>query len=361
MARNIDVAFKFGCGRYIQEENAIENHLYRELKHLGKKALIVAGKNGIKHAGEPIQKALDGTDVLYEIHMFCGVPCMENAGEIAEIVKEHGFDIVCGVGGGVLGDIVKLVAELTGIALVQIPTSSATCVPATPLSIMYDKETRKFLGGHICRREADAVIVDSNILISQPPRLFWAGIIDSKAKMIEIQHYFSNGKEVPIGLEMALELSKAVYRFYEENMEAIAASLRDKTITKAFEQALFYAIAVTGVISGLSKNSSQTALAHALYYNARTDFTQEARPYLHGEIVGVGLVSQLAYNGMDYAFMQNLLKEMRLPVTLSDIGITPDEENKGKIIEWLYKGVKAEDDEKTVRQKLEKAVSVICG
>ena len=33
MSRKLDAAYKFGCGRYIQEENAIENHLYNELKH----------------------------------------------------------------------------------------------------------------------------------------------------------------------------------------------------------------------------------------------------------------------------------------------------------------------------------------
>lgn len=50
MSKNYDVAFKFGCGRYIQEENAIENNLYNELKNLGKKVLIVAGNNGYRVA-----------------------------------------------------------------------------------------------------------------------------------------------------------------------------------------------------------------------------------------------------------------------------------------------------------------------
>ncbi len=165
MERKIDVAFKFGCGRYIQEENAIENNLYTELKNLGNKALFVARDNGFNAAEQKIRKALDGTVVTYEFKRFDSVPCMENAEEIASYVKRNGFDIVCGVGGGVMGDIVKLVAALADVALVQIPTSSATCVSATPLSIMYDKNTHAYKGGYICRREADAVIVDTTILI----------------------------------------------------------------------------------------------------------------------------------------------------------------------------------------------------
>ena len=359
MARNYDVAFKFGCGRYIQEENAIENNLYKELKNLGKKVLFIAGNNGFRVAIDSIKKAIDGTDIEYEIKVFSSVPCFENAEEIAQCIREKEFEIVCGVGGGVLGDIVKLVAEITGVSLVQIPTSSATCVAATPLSIMYDRETRVFKGAYICKKEADAVIVDTLIMIQQPARLFWAGIIDSQAKMIEIQHYFMNGKAIPIGLEMAWSVSKEVYNFYEQNLNEISEAINEKKITKTFELALFYAIAVTGIISGLSKNSSQTALGHALYYEVRTSFCKEAKDYLHGEIVGIGLIAQLAFNGIDYEFMRELLKRMKLPATLSDIGIAPNDKNIRIFVDSLYKSLNIESEDAAIREKIENAVIII--
>lgn len=360
MAKNYDVAFKFGCGRYIQEENAIENNLYNELKNLGKKVLFVAGNNGYRVAIDRIKKAIDNTDIEYEVRMFDSVPCFENAEEIAEQIKEKEFEIVCGVGGGVLGDIVKLVAEITGVSLVQIPTSSATCVASTPLSIMYDRVTRVYRGGYICKKEADAVIVDTVIMINQPQRLFWAGIVDSKAKMIEIQHYFMNEKAVPVGLEMALAVSKEVDKFYEQNMREISEAIDDKKITKTFELALFYCIAVTGIISGLSKNSSQTALGHAFYYEVRTSFCREAKDYLHGEIVGVGLIVQLAFNGLDYEAMIKLLKRMNLPVTLSDIGIETSDENIKRFVDKIYETGNIDGDDENARDKLKDAVMLIC-
>lgn len=360
MAVNNDVAFKFGCGRYIQEENAIENNLYKELKNLGKKVLFVAGNNGYRVAIDSIKKAIDNTDIEYEIKMFDSVPCFENAEEIAQYIREKEFEIVCGVGGGVLGDIVKLVAEITDISLVQIPTSSATCVASTPLSVMYDRETRVFRGSYICKREADAVIVDTLIMINQPQRLFWAGIIDSRAKMVEIQHYFMDGKTVPTGLEMAWAVSKEVYKFYEQNLSEISKAITEKKITKPFELAIFYAIAVTGIISGLSKNSSQTALGHAFYYEVRTSFCEEAKDFLHGEIVGVGLIVQLAFNGFDHEPMIELLKGMKLPVTLSDIGIEPNEKNLKCFVDKLYKSVNIDSDNEAVREKLKNAVMLIC-
>lgn len=359
MARNIDVAYKFGCGRYIQDENAIENNLYKELKNLGKKVLFVSGKNGYKVAIDKIKKAIDNTDVEYEIKMFNSVPCFENAEEIAKHVTENKFEVVCSVGGGVLGDIVKLVAEITGASIVHIPTSSATCVAATPLSITYDRETRAFRGGYICKREADVVIVDTSIMINQPARLFWAGIVDSKAKLIEIQHYFINGKSVPMGLEMALLMSKEINNFYEQNMTEMAKAIDERKITKTFETALFYSIAVTGIISGLSKNSSQTALAHAFYYEVRTDFINEAKDYLHGEIVGVGLIVQLAFNGLNYKSIQNLLKEMKLPVSLSDMGIEPSVQNINRLVERLFETGNIDTAEETSLKKLKNAVMLI--
>lgn len=359
MARNIDVAFKFGCGRYIQQENAIENNLYNELKNLGTKVLFVAGSNGYKVAIDKIKKAIDNTDIKYEVRMFSSVPCFENAEEIAKQVTENKFEIVCSVGGGVIGDIVKLVAEITGASIMHIPTSSATCVAATPLSITYDKDTRAFKGGYICKREADAVIVDTTIMINQPARLFWAGIVDSKAKVIEIQHYFMGGKSVPMGLEMALLVSKEINKIYEQNMNKVANAINERKITKTFETALFYSIAVTGIISGLSKNSSQTALAHAFYYEVRTSFIKEAKDYLHGEIVGVGLIVQLAFNNLDYKEIQNLLKEMNLPVCLSDIGIEPDEQNINRLVERLYEIGNVDTTDENALDKLKNAIMLI--
>lgn len=359
MSRKLDIAYKFGCGRYIQEENAIENNLYRELKSLGNKVLFVARDKGCTAAIDSIKKALDGTDIAYEFRRFDSVPCIENAEEIVAYVKEKQFEIVCGVGGGVMGDIVKLVAEFADIPLVQIPTSSATCVAATPLSIMYDRDTLAYQGGYICRREADAVIADTAILIQQPARLFWAGIIDSKAKMIEIQHYFSNGKPVPVGLEMALALSREIYHFYEENMADMTKAIAEKKITKTFELAVFYAIAVTGIISGLSKNSSQTALGHGLYYAVRTKFCQEGKSFLHGEIVGVGLIVQLAFNGLPSEPMAELLREMKLPASISEIGIAPNEQNLQILMDWFANSGHVDRDDAAQMEALKYAVMQI--
>lgn len=230
MALNSDIAFKFGCGRYIQERQAIVKNLAIELKRFGKKALFICGENGLRAAGDSIKKALEDSEIAYEIKVFKSTPCLENADEFADYAKKNGFDIVCGVGGGVIGDTTKLVAERADMRLVQIPTSSATCVAATPLSVMYDRKTFAHLGSLKLMKEADAVIVDLDIMIEQPTRLFWAGVMDSKAKMIEITHrmYMMTEDNVPIGFDMAYEISKKVYDFYTGKNDEIAEALEKR-------------------------------------------------------------------------------------------------------------------------------------
>ena len=337
MALNSDIAFKIGCGRYIQERNAIVNNLKTELARFGKKPLFICGENGYRVASEKIKEALKDADIQYELRIFTSTPCLENADELAAYAKENGFDIICGVGGGVLGDAAKLVAERADMPLVQIPTSSATCVAATPLSVMYNRDTHAHLGSLKLMKEADAVLVDLDIMIEQPSRLFWAGVMDSMAKMLEINHRLQKMTEndIPVGFDIALIISERIYNFYEEKYEDILKAVNNKEITKDFELAVFYAIAVTGVISGIAKGSNQCALGHRFYEEIRSYFYKEAKDFVHGELVAMGNVVQLCYDGLDYKSMIGLLKKMGLPTTLSEINIPVCEETMNTFVNRL--------------------------
>ena len=355
MALNSDIAFKIGCGRYIQERNTIVNHLDTELKRFGKKALFICGENGYRVAGEKIITALKDSTLQYEIRIFTSTPCLENADEFAVYAKENGFDMICGVGGGVLGDTAKLVAERADMPLIQIPTSSATCVAATPLSVMYNRETHAHLGSLKLMKEASAVLVDLDILIEQPPRLFWAGVMDSMAKMIEIMHRLQKMTEddIPVGFDVALVLSEKIYNFYLEKYEDILQAINDKKITKDFELAVFYAIAVTGVISGIAKGSNQCALGHRFYEEIRSYFYEEAKDFVHGELVAMGNIVQMCYDGLDYEGMITLLQKMGLPTTLSEINIPVCEETMNTFVNRLCASAVVNDssDESKARMR----------
>lgn len=326
MAVNSDVAFKFGCGRYLQEAGAIEKYLKIELERFGTKALILCGENGYAVAGEKIRAAAG--DFPHELMMFHSTCCLDNADETAAYIKEKGFDLLVGVGGGVLMDEAKLVASRAGVRLINIPTSSATCASVTPLSVMYDRQTGATIGSIKLMLEVDAVIVDLDVLVKQPSRLFCAGVMDAMAKMIEINHrvYQIPRLEITMGLDMAFELAKATYRDFEEYTDGALEDMEKGVITPRFERLIFDAIAVTGVISGISKGSNQCAIAHKFYELSRTGYYEETKPYLHGELVAVGLLVQLAYQELDETPVRALLQRMKLPYRFRDVGLEVKEE-----------------------------------
>lgn len=359
MAVNSDVAFKFGCGRYLQEAGAIEKYLPIELNRFGTKALVLCGENGYAAAGEKIKAAMG--DFPHEFMMFHSTCCLENADETAAYIKEKGFDLLVGVGGGVLMDEAKLVAERANVRLINIPTSSATCAAVTPLSVMYDRETGATIGSMKLMREVDAVIVDLDVMIRQPSRLLCAGVMDAMAKMIEINHrtYQIPRLEITMGLDMAYVLAQATYRDFEEYTDGAMEDLEKGEITPRFERVIFDAIAVTGVISGISKGSNQCAIAHKFYELSRVGYYDETKPILHGELVAVGLLPQLAYQDLDETPVRELLKRMKLPYRFSDVGLSVTEEPLNWYAEKICASTAIQNTAPEYIEKMKKALLTI--
>ena len=106
----------------------------------------------------------------------------------------------------------------------------------------------------------------------------------------------------------------------------------------AVEDIAYLNVAVAGIVSGVSKGFGQTALGHETYELVRTHFTQEAKPYLHGEIVAIGDCLQLAFNGHpeQVAPFRDFMRSMNMPLTLEDIGIDPNSPKMENLFQDLF-------------------------
>lgn len=362
MALNSDNAFKFGCGRYIQARDAIRANLAAEVLRAGKKPFIICGVNGKKAAGEQIADALHGAGIEYAETVFRGIACNETADELAAAAKAAGCDVLCGVGGGVVMDAVKYAAERGNLALIQIPTSAATCAAVSTLSILYEKDTRKFVGSMVLHREADAVIVDLDVMLRQPPRLLCAGIMDSNAKVIEINHRMvgKGEDEITLGLQIASDIAKSVYDELTTHVNGVLEDMKAGVITPRFERAIFYVIAVTGVVSGASMNKNQSALAHMFYYHCRRRFIAETSGFIHGELVATGLIPQEVYNGNDPSTVLDLLHRMGLPTCMSEVGIPACEESLAYFTDAFCRSDAIAEDTPAERARVRAALMHIC-
>ena len=329
-------SFRIGCGRYLQEPGIIKS-LGSEVLRLGKTALIIGGKTALEITGERIEKSLKAAAVEYRIKIHRGTCNDEDARGLAALAAEEGLDVIVGVGGGVIMDLAKLIVHFAGLPVINVPTSSATCAAYTPLSVRYTPDGRT-VGSLHYEREVSAVLVDTSVMIKQPQRLLLAGMFDAIAKFVEIKHRFAEeSTEYPLGLDWAHVLSAHSYTELFKKTEPCLRDMQKGIVSSTVEQVIFTSIAVTGVISGIARGSNQTALAHKFYETTRILFHGESRPYLHGEVVGIGLLLQNKFNGEDEGNreLSELMKKYGMPCRLSDIGVEPSREALERYYEIL--------------------------
>lgn len=320
-------SFRIGSGRYIQQSGAI-SEIGSEVSGIGRSALIIGGETALSLTKGKIEESLTASGLKYKILTHSG-SCNENdAQRISSLATAENYDVIVGVGGGVIMDFSKLAARRANKPIVNIPTSSATCAAYTPLSVKYTEEGRTVGTEHFpC--EVNAVIADTSILVSQPKRLYLAGVFDAMAKYTEIIHRYSPDSPLDrsaLGLNYAYSLADSTRRVLLDETDGAISDMKEGIESRRFSETVFTTICVTGVISGIARGASQTALAHKFYEMTRLLYPQESRPYLHGEIVGVGLLLQNLYNGDSEANRQltYLMNKHGMPSSVLGVGVSID-------------------------------------
>lgn len=332
-------SFRIGCGRYLQEKGLLSS-CGDELLRYGHSPLIVGGPTALSLTREKLESSLTAKNMSYRIFTHSGSCNEEDAQKLSDLARAEGYDVIVGVGGGVIMDFSKLIGYFAEMPVVNIPTSSATCAAYTPLSVRYTPEG-KTVGSRHYEYEVDSVIADTEIISAQPPRLLLSGVFDALAKFVEIKHRFSGEQmeECPLGLDYAYVLSTHSYAVLCEKTEKCLEDMKNQRVTDTAEQVIFTSIAATGVISGIARGSNQTALAHKFYETVRVLHYSESRPYLHGEIVGIGLLLQNFFNGeeSENKVLTDLMDKYGMPKRLSDIGISPTKETMEAYYDVLKK------------------------
>lgn len=335
----LDNAYKFGAGRYIQEAGCLKTTAV-EAARLGKKALIIAGERALAATEGKVEASLREAGFPYELSIYGGQNTYTRAKEHALQALTSGCDMIIGIGGGRIMDQAKATAHFAGdLPVLQIPTSIATCAAFAPLSVMYTEEGAS-LGSLRYDHEVNCVLMDMDVICKEPPRYAASGIMDGMAKMIEIQNGRSEIRleDVSIGLFTAFSIAQMAYQVYEKEAHQACRDIAEGKLTKAVEDIAYLNVAVAGIISGVSKGFGQTALGHETYELVRTYFTQEAKGYLHGEIVAIGDCLQFAFNGHpeQVASFHEFMRSMNMPLTIQEIGIDPNSPKMENLFQDLF-------------------------
>lgn len=346
---------KVGCGKFIYGKGCLKE-MISEILHFGKRPLLIGGVTSLKKVLDGISMENHGIQACVFEHT--GSCSKKWALKYGEIAKEKNCSVIVAVGGGKCIDLGKCTSAYSGLPIITIPTSIATCAATSAVCIMYDEEGRSD-GSVAMEREVDVCIADSNIILNAPKRLLAAGIFDSLAKLPEVLHNtkIADYRDCPLNQYISMRNSSVIYEFLSQEGPKAYWEGEDY---KTFDEMIIANLILTSVVSGFSSGSGQLALAHGLYDFMRRNFPRESAGSLHGEIVAVGVLMQFAFNGETSEHVdkyRKLMKEMGVPVSLSQVGFENTMENRKLLIDYLM--ANASNGKEMDLEKLKKAMTVI--
>ncbi len=266
--------------------------------------------------------------------------CYEDILKVKDIILNNKHDAVIAAGGGKVLDSGKYIAESLDIPCITVPLSASTCAGWTALSNIYTKKGQ-FIKDVALRSCPKVLVFDHKFIQTAPSRTLASGIADALAKWYESSITSST---IDDGLvQQAIQISRVLR---DQLLINGAKAFKNQVKNNSSWRNTIEACGLTaGLVGGIGGEKCRTAAAHAIH-NAITQIITPNK-FLHGEIVGVGLLLQLRLEEMknnnklaDQSIKQLLvlMKELELPTTISELGINVfDNQNLDKIADFTYR------------------------
>ncbi len=255
--------------------------------------------------------------------------CYEDISRVKKIISKNKNDSVIAAGGGKVLDAGKYIAECLNIPCITVPLSASTCAGWTALSNIYTKNGQ-FIEDFALRSCPKILVYDHKFIKTAPLRTLASGIADALAKWYESSITSST---IDDGLvQQAIQISRVLRdQLLIDGQKAFNSEFENNPSWRNTIEACGL---TAGLVGGIGGEKCRTAAAHAIH-NAITQIITPHK-FLHGEIVGVGLLLQLRLEEMknnnklaDQSIKQLLvlMKQLNLPTTIAQLGINVFEDN----------------------------------
>lgn len=235
-------------------------------------------------------------------------------------VKEKGCKVILGIGGGKTLDTAKAAAYYANLPVVIMPTAASTDAPTSALSVLYtpDGQFDEYL---FLKSNPDVVIMDEEIIVNAPARLFIAGIGDALATYFEADATRKSNSDTIAGgkqTKAAMALARLCFEtLLEDGVKAVAA-IHNQSMTPAVSNV----IEANTLLSGIGFESGGLAASHAIH-NGLTAIPK-LHDLLHGEKVAFGTLTQMVLENRSEEEIYEVIafcQEIGLPTTFEELGI----------------------------------------
>ncbi len=255
--------------------------------------------------------------------------CYEDISRIKHIILNNNNDSVIAAGGGKVLDSGKYIADSLNIPSITVPFSSSTCAGWTALSNIYTKDGQ-FIKDVPLGACPKILVYDHKFIQTAPSRTLASGIADALAKWYESS---ITSSKLDDGLvQQAIQISRVLRdQLLIDGEKAFKGQYENNS---AWRNTIEACGLTAGLVGGIGGEKCRTAAAHAIH-NAITQIITPNK-FLHGEIVGVGLLLQLRLEEMknDNKLANQLINQLfvlmqklNLPTTIAELGINVFENN----------------------------------
>jgi glycerol dehydrogenase len=308
--------------RYVQGKNAVEDAGIH-CKLWGSHPYLIGSPTSLSVIGGPLQEALDREDIPLVGTFSQMTRCTESMIiKGSDLARSSRADLIIGAGGGVVVDAAKAVAHRLTVPVITIPTVASTNADISAESVIYDDQGR-YVTFITYPENPKAVIVDTSILASAPPRFLVAGMGDALACRFEAEACAqSQAVNNPGGqaCDTVLAISRLCFDTLMEKGEQAVTDVQNSTVTPAVDSV----IEAIKLMSGIGFESGGLAAAHAIH----NGFTQAHKPQgLHGDIVAFSVIAQLFLEKRSPDLIEDIArwcKTIGLPTTLHDLQVPED-------------------------------------
>lgn len=286
-----------------------------------------------------LEKAYAESGAKFVSISFNGECCDEEVERIGKIAKENGAAVIVGAGGGKTMDTAKICADEMGLPVIIAPSSASTDAPVSEIAVVYTPNG-EYIGSRKMKKNADLVLVDTEIIVKAPRRLFVAGMGDALATWLEAQACEGSDSPNYIGSGMrrckaGMAIAKASWDILFEDGEKALMALDSGVVTEAFENV----VEANTLLSGLGFLNTGLATAHGIHSGLTV--LPETHKYLHGEKVAFGIVCQMVLENTPAETVDKVMRFMvaiGLPVTLADLGVAAERDKVLAIAEKTANG-----------------------